>query len=166
VKRTSVKEAIAAYGLAYRDGHHTSATVFLAEDHIRTLVLIGVIGREHWPSFTASSEAADGMPDPLDRRSRRILSVIAVTLGATAIFPFDGPPWAPFQRRLWPVAFLAWRIGVSQHIDLPEPDRRASPCESCADKPCLTACPVGAFASGQYDVAACVAHIDALKVAD
>ena len=75
MKLISVKEAIAAYGLAYRGGHHTSATDFLAEDHIRTLVLIGLIGREHWPSFTASSEAADGMPDPLDRW-----------------------PWAPFQR--------------------------------------------------------------------
>ncbi len=182
MKLTSVKETIAAYGLAYRGGHHTSATDFLAEDHIRTLVLIGVIGRKHWPSFTASSEAADGMPDPLDRWSRRILSVIAVTLGATAIFPFDGPPWVPFQ--LWakqaepvhpsPLGVLihpdwglwhSWRgaLGFRQHIDLPEPDRRPSPCESCADKPCLTACPVGAFASGQYDVAACVAHIDALK---
>jgi hypothetical protein len=64
VKLISVKEAIAAYGLAYRGGHHTSATDFLAEDHIRTLVLIGVIGREHWPSFTASSEAADGNAGP------------------------------------------------------------------------------------------------------
>jgi hypothetical protein len=118
VKLISVKEAIAAYGLAYRGGHHTSAADFLAEDHIRTLVLIGVIGREHWPSFTASSEAADGMPDPLDRWSRRILSVIAVTLGATAIFPFDGPPWAPFQRwakQAEPVH--PWPLGVLIHPD-------------------------------------------------
>ena len=84
---TSVKEAIAAYGLAYRGGHHTSATVFLAEDHIRTLVLIGVIGREHWPSFTASSEAADGMPDPLDRWSRRIFECDRSDLGRHGDIP-------------------------------------------------------------------------------
>jgi ferredoxin len=185
VKLANVKEAVAAHGLAYRGGFHPSATGFPTDDQIRTLVLIGFIGREHWPSFTASPEAADGKPDPLDRWSRRILSAIAVTLGATPIFPFDGPPWAPFQRwaqqaepvypsplgvRIHPDWGLwhAWRgaLAFRQHIDLPEPDRRPSPCESCPDKPCLTACPVGAFASGQYDVAACVAHIDALKGAD
>src|SRR5690606_17208284 len=34
---------------------------------------------------------------------------------------------------------------------LPEP----SPCDSCADRPCLRACPVDAFSAAGYDTPAC-----------
>jgi hypothetical protein len=44
-------------------------------------------------------------------------------------------------------------------IALPPPDRRASPCASCADRPCLSACPVGAFDGTAYDVPACARHL-------
>jgi len=40
---------------------------------------------------------------------------------------------------------------------LPEPAR--SPCSYCIG-PCITACPVMAFAGGSYDVAACKAHLE------
>ena len=49
----------------------------------------------------------------------------------------------------------ALRFG--HHIDLPIP--ATSPCDTCADKPCLTACPVGAIGADGYDVPACKAHI-------
>jgi hypothetical protein len=96
------------------------------------------------------------------------------------LFPFDGPPFLPFQR--WaqkaepvhpsPLGILihpdwglwhAYRgaLAFAERIDLPLPDRRSSPCESCAGKPCLTACPVGAFTSAAYDVPTCVTHISA-----
>lgn len=32
------------------------------------------------------------------------------------------------------------------------------PCDACA-APCVSACPVGAFAAGGYDVAACKGHV-------
>jgi len=44
-------------------------------------------------------------------------------------------------------------------VDLSGPDVRQSPCESCADKPCLSACPVNAIAHNAYDVPACTSHI-------
>lgn len=34
-----------------------------------------------------------------------------------------------------------------------------SPCTSCRDKPCLSACPVGAFTGERYEVAACARHL-------
>jgi hypothetical protein len=57
-------------------------------------------------------------------------------------------------------------LAFSEHIDLPPPDLRPSPCDSCIDRPCLTACPVDAFTSAGYDVSSCVAHIAAPAGAD
>ena len=99
-------------------------------------------------------------------------------------YPFDGPPYPPFQR--WAVAAgIAFRspIGplihpvyglwhayrgafrLAEAIDVPAPSG-AAPCDSCVDRPCLSACPVDAFAGGSYNVPACVAHIDAAAGAD
>src|SRR5690606_16718138 len=48
------------------------------------------------------------------------------------------------------------------------PERRAvsSPCESCAEKPCLSTCPVGAFDGSAYDVPACAGHLRRPEGAD
>ena len=177
--------AIAAQGLAWRGAFHPGAADLPAGAQIGTLVLVGFTGRENWSFFASSPEAADGKANPLDRWSRRIVGAVAARFGVAAIFPFDGPPWAPFQR--WaqkaepvypsPLGMLihpdwglwhAWRgaLAFSQLLELPQPDRRTSPCESCAEKPCLAACPVNAFSSAGYDVAACVAHLDSLEGAD
>jgi hypothetical protein len=171
--------------LSCRGAFHPEAEDLPVGSEVGTLVLIGFTGRDNWPAFAVSLEAQDGKPDPLDRWSRRVIGAIAAELGATAIFPFDGPPWPPFQR--WaqeaepvhpsPLGMLihpdwglwhAWRgaLAFRQRLDLPERDARPSPCESCTDRPCLTACPVAAFTPGGYDVAACTAHIDGAKGAD
>jgi ferredoxin len=150
-----------------------------------TLVLVGFIGSANWPTFASSSEANDGQPDPLDRWSTRVITTVAQTLGATPLFPFGGPPFLPFQR--WaqqaepvhpsPLGILihpdwglwhAYRgaLALAERIDLPPPDTRPSPCESCIGRPCLTACPVGAFTPAGYDAPACVAHISTPTGAD
>lgn len=174
---------IAAAGLAFRGAFHPQATDLAPASPngraARTLVLVGFTGPGHWPAFTASPEAADRRPDPLDRWSRRVVGELATAVGATACFPFDGPPWLPFQR--WaqkaepvhpsPIGVLihpdwglwhAYRgaLAFVDRIALPTPDHRPSPCETCADKPCLTACPVGAFTSDGFDVAACIDYLD------
>ena len=54
---------------------------FKLEDHertgaladIRTIVLAGMAGRDGWSAFVASPEASDGLDDPLDRWSRRVI---------------------------------------------------------------------------------------------
>ena len=146
--------------------------------HVRTIVLIGMAGRSGWDAFTASAEAHDGIDHPLDRFSRRVVGALARDLGAKALYPFGGPPHWPFQQ--WarhceplhpsPIGPLIhpryglWHsyrgaLGFSEAIDRPEPAAVASPCDSCAARWCLKACPVGAFTTGGYDVAACAAHL-------
>jgi hypothetical protein len=143
-----------------------------------TLLLAGTIGSSWWDAFAGAPEAADGRPDPLDRWTRRLLAGLAAGCGAVALFPFGGPPYLPFQRwarRAEPVApsplgvlihpdFGLWHayrgaLAFAERLALAPAERRASPCDGCAARPCLAACPVGAFAATGYDVAACVAHL-------
>lgn len=148
----------------------------------RAVVLVGNVGPAMWACFEQSPEAADGAPDPLDRWSARVIGALAAQVGATALFPFTGPPWWPFQswaRRAEPVAPSP--LGILIHPDYglwhayrgallcgeppvqawPVRDDRPSPCLTCAAKPCLTACPVGAVTAQAYDVAACTRHVTA-----
>ena len=60
--------------------------------------MVGVVGSEFWPHFVASPFFSDGLPDPLDRWSRAIGDTLAQQLGGIALYPFDGPPYHPFQR--------------------------------------------------------------------
>ncbi len=145
---------------------------------VRTIVLAGMAGREGWSAFAASPEASDGLADPLDRWSRRVIAALAGELGARALFPFGGPPFLPFQQ--WaqraeavhpsPIGILIhpryglWHsyrgaLGLSEKLAIAEPATVRAPCESCTGRWCLSACPVGAFSSAGYDVAACAGHL-------
>lgn len=145
-----------------------------------TVVMAGSIGGSLWPAFATAPEAGDGRPDPLDRWTRRVLGALARELSATPLFPFGGPPHLPFQRwaqRAEPVApspigilihpdhglWHAYRgaLAFGHAVNLPEIDPRARPCDTCAAKPCLSVCPVGAFSRAGYDVARCTGHIGA-----
>ena len=142
-----------------------------------TLLLLGFVGSATWSVFAASPEASDYQPHPLDRWSRRVIDALATTVGALALYPFGGSPYLPFQR--WarraepvypsPLGLLIhpdwglWHsyrgaLALRERLDLPPRDVRPSPCDSCAAKPCLSGCPVGAFTARGYDTAACVAH--------
>ncbi len=144
-----------------------------------SLVLLGPIGGSLWPHFAASPEMADGRADPLDRWSRRIVDGLATRFDALALYPFGGPPHHPFQR--WalradtvapsPLGMLIhpdyglWHgyrgaLAFAEAIDGPAAARRDSPCLTCAAKPCLSACPVGAFTGDRFDVVACRAHLE------
>ena len=54
-----------------------------------------------WEVFSASAEARDGKPDPLDRWTKRIMDATASRADAVAIYPFDRP-YPPFQT--WAMA--------------------------------------------------------------
>ena len=138
-----------------------------------TITLIGPDEPAFWTIFIASPEYKDDQPAPMDRWSRRVIGDLAETLKAEALFPFGGPPYAPFftwakqTGRFWasPIGFL-----VHDETGLFTSFRGAlrwkrpanignspQPCIAC-NKPCATACPAGAFDNG-YDVAACKAHV-------
>ncbi|MDE3175584.1 MAG: hypothetical protein KGM15_05665 [Pseudomonadota bacterium] len=176
-----MREAAEAAGLALRGG-------FLLRDEerigpllrARTLLLLGFTGAEQWPVFAASPEAADGLAHPLDRWSRRVISALGARLGGEPLFPFDGPPYWPFQawaRRAEPVfpsplgllihpRFGLWHnyrgaLAFAEPLDLPARPEAASPCANCAQKPCLSTCPVGAFSPAGFDPDACAGFMRA-----
>ncbi|MFO1140987.1 MAG: ferredoxin [Amaricoccus sp.] len=147
-----------------------------------TLALLGPDGPGFWPVFAASPERRDGLPHPLDRWSLRVVGGLAAALGAQALFPFGGPPWQPFTgwaRRsgaAWqsPVGLLvharlglwvSYRGALAFKARLELPAAAARPCEAC-ERPCLTACPVGALDGKGYDVAACHRWLDTAAGAD
>jgi len=148
---------------------------------IRSVVLLSPDEPAFWPHFVTQPENRDGNANPLDRWSRRVIGGMACNLGAKAWFPFGGPPWRPFAQwalrsgQVWPSPvgllvdaarglFVSWRgaVGLTEALPL---QPAARPCDTCA-APCLTACPVDAFAGGRYDVAACRAHLDSAAGAE
>jgi epoxyqueuosine reductase len=142
-----------------------------------TLLLLAPQEPQFWPAFTESAEYRDGAPDPMDRWSAKVIGQLAQDLGGTALFPFGGPPFHPFYSwalasgRAWasPVRllvhdsaglFISYRgaLALPGRMQLPAPTA-AMPCTTCMDKPCLTACPIGALGAEDYNVPPCRAHI-------
>jgi hypothetical protein len=179
---SSIERMVAAHGLRLRGGFHptdSDGVPALADGPMpSTLLLIGNIGSSLWPEFSSSPETSDGGPDPLNRWTQRVIGGIARAVGAEALFPFGGPPYLPFQR--WaqraeavapsPLGILihpdyglwhAYRgaLAFAGRLALPPRSERPRPCDSCAGRPCLSACPVGAFSGQGYDVPACIGHI-------
>lgn len=143
----------------------------------RSLLLLGAAGPEMWAAFAGSPEHADGLPDPMDRWSKRVINALADRFQSETRFPFDGPPWPPFLKwaqrggGVWPSRlgmlideerglWTSYRgaLGFRQALDLPVKAERPRPCDTCA-APCLTACPVNAFTEQGYDVDACAGHL-------
>ena len=142
------------------------------------VILIGNAGSRMFERFAAER---DPSRDLMDDWCRERLTPLAAGLGATAVFPFDKPP-LPFLR--WAQRAKAGfpsKLGMNIHpeyglwhafraafifpepLDLPEAAEADHPCESCIDQPCLSTCPVSAFAAGEtgtsYDVDTCAGHL-------
>lgn len=143
-----------------------------------TLVLLGPAEPGFWAHLTEQPEWCDGATDPIDRWSKRAVGALAASTGGRAVFPSDGPPYPPFIRwalksgRAWasPVTILVHDVAglmvsyrgalaLPDRLDLPPPS--ANPCDACATRPCLTACPPGALTRQGYDVPACHAYLEA-----
>ena len=139
-----------------------------------TISLIGPDEPRFWAVFCESPEYNDGNANPMDRWSLRVISNVAAALKAEPLFPFGGPPYAPFftwakqTGRFWasPIGFLVHEDaglfasfrGAIRWQAAPLLGTAPQPCLACTGQPCATACPVGAFDDG-YDVAACKAHV-------
>jgi hypothetical protein len=168
-----IERALESHGLILRGGFHPENDEAGLEG-IGTVVLVGNAGPAMWEAFMPHIDAER---NSLDRWTKRVIDRIAEKFGARVIYPF-GPEAPPFQR--WairaetvypsPLGILihpeyglwhAYRAALllSEQLDLPPHSTASSPCDSCAEKPCLSACPVSAFAGTNYDVAACASHL-------
>ena len=147
----------------------------------RRLLLIGNAGLAMWHRF---SEERNCETPTMDAWSNRILDDIAGDLDAVAHYPFS-LPHMPFQR--WAMrsgAVHTSPLGMTIHreyglwhayraafafageFDLAPLAEETSPCDNCAEKPCLGTCPVGAFSADGYDVPVCAAHLATPEGAD
>ena len=137
----------------------------------KQVILIGNAGPDMFRRFARS-----GAPT-MDEWTRVVVEALAEDLGAKAAFPFDKPalPFLSWARRggaghvsplglnihstygLWHAYRAALLFPVE--FDLSRVSAGSHPCENCLDKPCLSACPVGAFDGSSYNVAACGEHI-------
>ena len=177
---TLCARALAA-GLAVRGAFHPEPAEFdaqLSAAAAGTIVLLGFTGSLQWESFRRSAEAADAMPNPLDRWSRRVIGSLAGEFGALDFYPNGTARPLPFQKlaarcepvHQSPIGLLihaewglwhAYRGGLvlPERIELPSAVASANPCASCAAKPCLSACPVDAFGAHAFNSRACVDHV-------
>ena len=155
----AVEGVFAPHGLFYRGGFKPApGTLDIA---LGTVVLIGNAGSAMWASFQADPIAQDGRPNPLNRWIEKVVGSAADTLGAHPVYAHDGPPFIPFLTwaaqcdavspsplglfvnpdfGLWHAYRAALLFAAS--LNLPASDQRRSPCETCPDRPCTTACRV------------------------
>ncbi|ASP34873.1 hypothetical protein [Labrenzia sp. VG12] len=179
----ALTEWLAAAGFLCLGGFNASDDIVLPPQTngtpAQSLLLIGSTGPSVWPKLSTSPEAADGGADPLDRYTRRALTEIAAAEGLGVVFPFDGPPYHPFQQ--WakrcggfsqsPMGVLAhhefgpwagFRAAFlsGEHLKSEQGTGASGPCETCQDKPCINACPAGALSvETGYDVPKCRDHL-------
>ena len=148
------------------------------------VMLVGNVGSSYWPMFSESAEYRDGKDDPLDRWSRRVAQKIADAYDLIPVYPFDGPPYLPFQQWAERAEGLDRSpLGITMHpgyglwhsyrfallgaeFAAMAPPRAASPCLDCAEQPCLRRCPVDAFDGSGYDVPACTDYLGANPLAE
>lgn len=174
----SLEASLGAYGLyllgvAGLTGEELEQYDLFAD--YRSVALVGNIGSSYWPEFSRSLEFNDGQPDPLDRWSARVAAEIAGAYPVRPLFPFEGPPYYPFQRWAQRAEGLeASPLGILIHpahglwhsyrfallCDL-EPSRPAGtyPCRLCAARPCLETCPADAVSERGYDFERCAAYL-------
>lgn len=171
----AVSRALEPHGLIARGGFTPDAGDDLGSD-AACVVMVGNAGPAMWRNFAAAPQTGT---EPMNLWTRRVLGAIARRFGCAVVFPFEGPPWRPFQR--WAMraeAVFVSPVGMLIHpeyglwhayrgafvfrepiADLPLREDTASPCETCDERPCLSTCPVDAFDAGSYDVPACRGHL-------
>jgi hypothetical protein len=174
-----IAAALAACGLRARGGFHPEHGDAVPEVRpgvaARTVVVIGNTGSADWQAFAAAPPPGS---DPLDQWTRCRVQALAPQWGARDVYPCD-QPFLPFQR--WarraedvhasPLGLLihpefglwhAYRAALLLPAAIAVPARggRTSPCDACAAKPCLGACPAGSFGADGFDSRSCHAHLD------
>lgn len=179
----ALHDALAPLGMALRGGFvaesDSELPLLRSGEPARAVLLIGNIGDAMWPAFAESGARTRFSAHPMDHWTKEALDPVAARVGATALYPSEGPPYHPFQRwaaRAEPVHVSPLRIFIHPTYGLwhayraafllaedpgiqPRQDA-ASPCATCAARPCLSTCPVGAFTENGFDDKRCTRHVD------
>ncbi len=151
----------------------------------KTLCVVASAGPALWRQLTAAPEYGREA-HPIDAWSKRVLVGLAHTHGAEIVFPFDGPPYWPFQqwilrlpamsqsplgiivhRRYGPWFALRGALLFKDEIRFEVEDESPGPCPGCIDKPCLDACPASALTrNSAYDAGICRGYVRANESKD
>lgn len=150
---------------------------------VRAVLLVGHGGATIWPHFEAWRERqAPDLADPLDTWSREVIGQVAGRFGARGVSPSDRP-YLPFQQ--WAMRAEGLRpspLGILMHPEfglwhayrgallfgdaLAAREIAALPgqapihlCDGCDGKPCLHACPVGAYSRSGFAYERCLGHV-------
>lgn len=146
----------------------------------KALALVASAGPAMWRQVRQSDEFQSD-PNPIDSWSKRVLAGIAEEHGAEVAFPFEGPPYWPFQRwvmrlpamsqsplgvvvhsRYGPWFALRGALLFAEARDFAAADEGPGPCPGCAEKPCLDACPAGALTrTSAFDARLCRDYVRA-----
>lgn len=173
---------LARYGLIPRGGFRfaagEAAPSVPSGVPARSVLLVGQAGDAPWLHFSRWRRSQpENLADPLDTWSRTVIDGVAAEFGARAVYPSD-KPWLPFQQ--WamraeglkpsPLGILmhpeyglwhAWRGALLFDVEIPiqAPREVIHLCDLCVGKPCLKACPVGAYSEAGFAYQACLDHV-------
>ncbi|MEQ8737696.1 MAG: ferredoxin [Hoeflea sp.] len=166
------------------------APVLAGGEPAALICLVGHAGGAFWPVFDLWRMLHPDAAVPLDTWSRPIIRPIAARLPGEAVFPSDKPwqpfqRWAMAAEGLHPsplgllihpeyglwhgyrgaILFGAEAAKAPGFSDLAQGKsggiaRTHHPCDSCEDRPCLSACPVEAFTADGFAAGDCRAHLE------
>lgn len=142
----------------------------------RQLILIGHAGKAFWQALQQSAPHADHPVDTFSRQTvDRVLGealqegrydilypgplpLDLQALGAQAGWHHASPFWVGVNARYG--SWFAYRALILADSDFAVtiPWAEPSPCDSCAGRPCVGACPANAMAGGQFEVERCMAY--------
>lgn len=178
----SLAAALAKHGLILRGGFNfapdETALPGPSGSPAKSVVLVGQAGDASWPHFLRwrKTQPPD-LANPLDTWSREVIGSVAEQFGARAVSPSDRP-YLPFQQ--WAMRAEGLKpspLGILMHpeyglwhayrgallfdaeIPIQAPREVIHLCDLCDGKPCLKACPVGAYSKDGFAYQACLDHV-------
>ena len=184
-----IAAALAVHGLILRGGFafrpDEGAPSGAHGEPARAVLLVGNAGAAYWQRFQEwrAWHPAD-IADPLDNWSRDVIGEVAEAFGVRAVSPSDRP-YLPFQQwamraeglkpsplgilihpeyGLWHAYRGALLFGNGAVVEALESARQAADmpihlCDLCHGKPCLNACPAGAYSAGGFAYQDCLSHV-------